>query len=93
MIKIEESFLLVEILPIEVEKFNGFGKASGSLQDIAMLPVPFSKRLSPGETFMRERGPLKVTYDKKKVAGDTSFREDPLHYGEEDCGVKPLPCS
>ena len=34
MIKIEESFLLVEILPIEVEKFNGFGKASGSLQDI-----------------------------------------------------------
>ena len=55
MIKIEESFLLVEILPIEVEKFNGFGKASGSLQDIAMLPVPFSKRLSPGETFMRER--------------------------------------
>lgn len=53
MIKIEESFLSVEILPIEVEKFNGFGKASGSLQDIAMLPVPFSKRLSPGETFMR----------------------------------------
>ena len=45
MIKIEESFLLVEILPIEVEKFNGFGKASGSLQDIAMLPVPFSKRI------------------------------------------------
>lgn len=41
MIKIEESFLSVEILPIEVEKFNGFGKASGSLQDIAMLPVPF----------------------------------------------------
>lgn len=39
MIKIEESFLSVEILPIEVEKFNGFGKASGSLQDIAMLPV------------------------------------------------------
>ena len=55
MIKIEESFLSVEILPIEVEKFNGFGKASGSLQDIVMLPVPFSKRLSPGETCMRER--------------------------------------
>lgn len=71
MIKIEESFLSVEILPIEVEKFNGFGKASGSLQDIAMLPVPFSKRLSPGETLYERRGPLKVTYDKKKVEGDT----------------------